>query len=823
MPNFAIVIGIDEYAKNPRWNLKGAVADALDFLEWAHGPGGVPNDETHTRLLLSPKDPGAINRPYIPATNENIIQTIADFQDGAGREGGKLYVYFAGHGVSAPGLRRDAPAEPVIIPADVASTRRNAGLLIPFSELITALSEAPPMEQFFFIDACRDFVLDEHRATISPAPVRWIPAFGEGGQSTAQYVLYATSPGARAYEEGRGAFGQALVEALRGAGAAKVWAQPPPQPRYDIPFSRLVRFVRRSVDDTIKLMAQEDAAKYIQIPQPELLGKAKEVDAVLSSIPSGQEEPLRIGVRVTPREAREKGQVNVVYHLPGGKESVIESQPPPALAFPAYFELSPGDYTFVAGADQYQEHRLTHAAYESIVLDCPLVPASPASPAPAPTPGGGPPGTGSLEVSSQDPSVAIIVRDHQLRLLPGGLGSGLVRLQSLTPGIYRVQRVVADGPIEEQTVEVRSGEWTYVSLTADATRLRLGTDQEQMLSNLGIMPSADGYLHPSELLPPIGDATLASLLGFAAFAAHWPHGGFHRLRSFGVTPMWHVPPGEAGLLVLAGVAGEEPLPGINPMQFLALGRLQARALSGQYLDEGGFAPLSGFTAAAQRQTRIPVGPLDLELHLPELAPTHYALVGLPDRVTTLVLVANDNGGFDVQQYLIPLREPDFAPQGSMGDNPANIRRIELAQRYYSSARDIPLDETVDLLYGKWFDPVLGCLAGYALIRRGRAGEYIGYSDPHRGPDQLQPSAMHNMLNFFPHLPDSHILAGLAEPGHRAEHFANALGRGLPLFSDGFRALFDWYQGNLPPIFVAAGDGLLPASTWTAWTETRAGA
>jgi hypothetical protein len=816
MPNFAIVIGIDNYLNNPRWNLNGAVTDALAFLEWAHGPGGVPNDATHTRLLLSPQDPGVTDLPYIPATNENIIQTIADFQDGAGKEGGRLYVYFAGHGVSAPGLRRDAPAEPVIIPADVASTRYNAGLLIPFSELITALAEAPPMEQFFFIDACRDFVLDEHRATISPAPVRWIPAIGEENQSTAQYVLYATSPGQRAYEEGRGAFGQALVEALRGAGAAKVWAQPPP--RYDIPFSRLVRFVGRHVEETIKLLAQEDAAKYIQIPQPELLGKAKVTDAVLAAIPSGQEEQLAIRVRVTPREAREKGQVTVVYHLPGGKESPIASQPPPALGFPAYFNLSPGDYTFVAGADQYQEQRLTHAAYEPTVLDFPLVPVTGPPPAPSPAPAGGPPGPGSLEVSSLDPSVAIIVRDSHLGLLPGGVGSGWVRLESLTPGIYRVQSGAADGRLEEQTVEVRSGERTYVPLTADATRLRVGADQEQMLSDLGIMPSAEGFLHPSEYLPPIADATLASLLGFAAFAAHWPDGGFHRLRSFGVTPMQNVPPGEAGLLVLTGVAGEEPAPGMNPTQFLTSGHLEARTLSGDYLDEAGFAPLSGFSAAAQRQTRVPIGPLDLELHLPELAPTHYALVGLPDRVTTLVLVANADGGFDVQQYLIPLRAPDYGPGPSVMDNPANIRRIELAQRYYSSTRDIPLDENIDLLYGKWLDPLLGCLAGYALIRRGRAEEYVGHPNPNADPRQLEPSAMRNMLKFFPELPDSHVLAALAEPERRAEHFANALSRGLPIFADGFRAFSDWYQGDLPPIFVDAAHGLLPASTWTAWTN-----
>ena len=41
MSHFAIIIGVDHYA-NPAWRLTAAVDDALAFLEWALGPGGVP-------------------------------------------------------------------------------------------------------------------------------------------------------------------------------------------------------------------------------------------------------------------------------------------------------------------------------------------------------------------------------------------------------------------------------------------------------------------------------------------------------------------------------------------------------------------------------------------------------------------------------------------------------------------------------------------------------------------------------------------------------------------------------------------------------------
>jgi hypothetical protein len=848
MSNFAIIVGIDNYA-NPEWNLTAAVADALKFLEWAHGPGGVPADETHTRLLLSSAKPDVTTLPHLPAISENIIRAIADFQDGAGEGGDRLYVYYAGHGVSHPGTTRGGPAEPLIIPADVQSLRFNVGLLIPFSAIITALSTASPTEHFFFIDACRDFALEEFTSTIGPSSIRWQPPLSEGGQSAAQYVLYATSPGQKAYEAGRGAFGRTLVAGLNGEGRAKAWLRQPP--RYEVGFDNLVKFIQQRVRDEIKRMAQDNADRYVQVPQVDILGAAKGTNPILRSIDPPDVENVSIGVRVTPRSAREKARVRVIQIGPGGKEVEYAIQPPPALTLPARFELAPADYIFMADADQYQAQREICEAYESTIVEFPLEPVPPAVAAGAPRPvqeaaaaAGGmvmigaaegelilvdpasveP--TGALVVSSEDPAVAIVVRDSQLQIVEGGMGKGSLRLESLVPGIYRVQPVVPDGTIAEQTVEVQAGKTTEVPLNFAFKRLQVGTEQEQMLNNLGISSTAQGYISPSKHLAPIADAKLASLLGFAAFAAHWPGDEFHRLRNFGVTPMRNVPPGEAGLLVLIGAAGDRPLPDMDHALFLAAGHMVARTISDEVIDEGGFEPLAGFAAAGQRVTRIPVGPLKLELQLPELASTHYALIGLPDRVTVLVLVAEDGGGFDVQQYLIPLRPPDDPAHAFLLSDPSNIRRLELAQRFYGTGLEIPINDTdlELLLLGKWLDPLLGCVAGYSLIRRGMTERYIG-EPPYPGADAMQPapSAMLNMLKFFGDVPDSHVLAGLAEPERRKEHYANALQRGLPLFADGFRTLYAWYQdqdGELPPILADAGGGLLPSSVWTAWTVIR---
>ena len=186
-------------------------------------------------------------------------------------------------------------------------------------------------------------------------------------------------------------------------------------------------------------------------------------------------------------------------------------------------------------------------------------------------------------------------------------------------------------------------------------------------------------------------------------------------------------------------------------------------------------------------------------------------------MTVLIAVAEDSGGVDVQQYLFPVRERDDVPFFGVDDG-RQVRRLDLAQRHYGQGA--PLEDLDDLLYGKWLDPLLGALGGYALIRAGKAERYVGH--PTDG-DGLQASAMKNMLNFFGGLPDSHILAGMCEPERRDEHFGRALALGLPVFSEGFLVLFEWYRTvsgrHARPIWVDRA-ALIPGSPWTAWVAER---
>src|SRR6185436_19034991 len=103
MARHAIIIGIDQYT-NANWILNGAVKDALAFREWAIGAGGV--DPKNVRLLLSTEDAAAKAMRTAEATRRDIRSVILDYQKDAGKGAERLYFYYAGHGLSAPGVKK---------------------------------------------------------------------------------------------------------------------------------------------------------------------------------------------------------------------------------------------------------------------------------------------------------------------------------------------------------------------------------------------------------------------------------------------------------------------------------------------------------------------------------------------------------------------------------------------------------------------------------------------------------------------------------------------------------------------------------------------
>lgn len=644
-----------------------------------------------------------------------------------------------------------------------------------------------------------------------PLPSRTAP-----GSHSQQYILYATSTGQRAIENtgsGHGTFTAALLEALRGEGDSKIFS--PHNLKWKVSFTSLVEFVGKQVKKKLQDLRPKDW-QYIQMPVANL--NEIHEDPVMASLSPEEIEPVPFRLRIKPSSARERSQVKVMeYSLGLGDFHQIKQVPPPEpVPLPCTFNLPPSNYRIEVQALGY------YTIKEDIPLSLPMerdwelkpyILAGPLLPEPsyrryANT---------QLEIFTDDKSIAIIVRNVERKVIRAKSDCGYWK-RSVKPGYYYVALDVPGEPINEHLVGVLPGE--HKSLHLPSPPPQMGTRQLAALTALGIQTTY-GYLHPSEALSGVTKAKLASLLAFAAFAAIAPSQGMFHLKSMGIKRFESIEERGAGLLVLIGVGGDSPVPGISTSRFLSEAQLSLYDGDGRLLvDEGGFEILSGFPDAAQCRAIVAPASLIAEISIPGFQPTRYALTCLLERVTVLVIVTEDGGEIAAEQFLFPIQPLslrfdthdylEFALSPGI-DSALNVQRLEMAQRYYITGQKIPSAHLKDLLYGKWVEPLLGCLAGYSLIRAGKQAPFrdIGFEQ----------QALGNMLRFFGDLPDSHVLAGLYEPERKDYHFSHALELGLPVFSEGFRYLREWYVQEdlqLPPRLTEPADRLVTTSPWTAW-------
>lgn len=816
MPNFAIVIGIDAYTDPRLPALAAAARDALRFAEWVIQWGGVPPE--NLQLLLSGKQLSSW-LPFKPATSENIRSAVKVFQEGAGHGGDRLYFFYAGHGISASGATNGRAIGATLVPVDVSAFESQPNLLIVFQEeVLRLLKHVEPTEQIFILDACLNYTPVDDALTGTPLAQATQPLRPDLDAQSRQYVLYATVPGGRAYEdeaEGIGIFANALMQGLMKTTPALRWSLQ--DERYVVLLSTLWQYVDRQVKQRVRMAARLSGANWAQ--DPTAMASGDFIDPTLVFFDVDKVEPQPLTVLVTPEVAHSSCVVEVVESSQGGNQQRREAIGPPVDRSVKFKLIPPGTYTVVARANQFTIARRPCELYEPLNLQLDLQPEQE-----QPTSSHGPPDQpGSLSIDVGDTDVGISVWNIESGLV--GYGKGHLLLTDLRAGQYRVQLVLPEGSSITELVEILPGRQTTPVLQLPPPQI--GPNQLHLLEDRGI--SIDqGRLQLSRFLGSIATPPLASVLAFSAFAALWPDASeFQRLKSMGVRPLNSVSGDQSTLLVLVGVSGKIPggtATGVEQqiIDFLHESRIVV------YLDSladhvSSFTVLSGFPSAAEFQVDVPPGMVIVELTLPGFTPTRYPLVCRSEYVAVLVVVVGESRDNEVQQYLL-LRPMTEAALRNPGAQAERVRQVEMAQRYYSNGKMPPLEAGIaGLLTGEFIDPILGCLAGYALLDRGDLSSFIGQSDVLSRSGHLQASAMQNLLTFFPDLPDTHILAGLCQPEQRDEHFRQAVERGVPVFARGLNALHSWYikWGEIPPPLInQVIHETKPGSLWTAWTPPQ---
>ena len=132
------------------------------------------------------------------------------------------------------------------------------------------MEDAPPAQQFYFVDACRDVLPPVGNKVLSQQLVWYaVPV----DKPVTQAILFATTAGQRAKElRGYGLFSRALVMGLRGLGPEISASAAPPvgggPARWPLHFNSLVKFVRDAVVDARKRLPDITAADAMGIGLP---------------------------------------------------------------------------------------------------------------------------------------------------------------------------------------------------------------------------------------------------------------------------------------------------------------------------------------------------------------------------------------------------------------------------------------------------------------------------------------------------------------------------------------------------------------------------
>ena len=806
MDNWAVVIGIDRYWSK-EVSLKGAVRDAEKVCEWLLSPDGGAVPESNLVFLASPLRGRKRPAGSVEANKDNITEGIAKLIRKSGGKGDRLFFYYAGHGLTA---REDFSDKQALVASDFTDLLTDNSF--DLDSLWEFFSATEFLDQFFFVDACRDPFPGEHRIGAWTLPQQRTP----GQEQSQQFILYATSPLLKATElqapgDERGAFTESLLQALSGTGSAKAWAAQ--DGCYAVRWDLLVDYVKTDFE-----RRQLPVGEGFQMPQTTgttgVFGRDR--NPVLARFKAGAFPPQDLHVYLKPDGILPSAQVSVIdlsSFTPRETKSKL-------AALPVQFALPPNTYGVLAAAPEHQNAvaQPPVAVYEQVELTLELTPvdgaregtaadrAAPPPPEPvrqgrtrAPRRSRKPV---NLHVWSSDPLATIEITDYAGAHVR--TADGTVDLKGVKPGFYRARLLTPEGEVHEQTVQLAPGENARLHLYAPP-RAESKTAQ-RLVEAVGIKEGQDHTLDVSEKVGPVASAQLSTLLTVAAGLHLSGEARNTRMASLKMPALSRLvkPATQSAVYVLVGLdAGKA--------RFAAgrLGRTKLRVWPfGKPVPRQASTPsaLPKISGIGEYGLKTKPGPHWLSVGLPGGRTMVYSLAALPGRLTMVVVQQDLAGDVSVYQYLPALRPDDST-------DPAFLRRLELMQRVYVGGRlELSGDSAIDLLKGKQMDPIAGCLGGYLLLRLGAIDKLV--------------DAVNNMTAFYPGLSDSHVLRAEYEAarGHHdvAEQAAQrAIECGIPILMEGASLLLD-YQINHPNAQLLAKmyDRRIPTSLWTGWIPGR---
>lgn len=374
MANWAILIGINQYWE-PARNLKGAVGDAMRMAQWLLNSVESRVVPENMFLLTRPKpELIPVGVRYRDAVADELLQVITELDGLCGPQGGdRFFFHFSGHGVTNNEGYRD---EQALVMADFTPVLTNKA--VKFTPIKDYFKAMPFQEQFFFIDACRNYLnWDYDFETGSTARKKQID---NTKPPVDQFILNSTALGTKAWEgplpgaepgDEQGAFTAALLDGLNGDGSAKVYSNNDDD--YMVQKEALFDYVIQKVEARKIYVIKDPVNPVIQKPRKDGENVKNPVLARLS-VSAVKQEKLELLVEpdVVWPQARLKIRADQ-----GAYEKTFD---PPITGIPLPLEpLQPMNYTVFASAPNYvldgkNKERRSFPLYEPTQISVRLVP-----------------------------------------------------------------------------------------------------------------------------------------------------------------------------------------------------------------------------------------------------------------------------------------------------------------------------------------------------------------------------------------------------------------------------------------------------------------
>ena len=806
MNAYAVIIGIDEYSVSP---LTSAVRDALKFRDALLELELVR--ETDVTLLTSPPQPDGG-----PADRKSVNSVMKEVYDDGTRLD-RLYFYFAGHGLTAWRDAARSVAETALIPPDVEDLTGDSNLLFNFDNLRARLERAGPGEQFFFVDACRDLAFGERPANLPD--LGWPASPNPSPGPTAQAAIYAVSQGGQAegVKEGMGVFTSHLIDALHGLGKALEYSD-----QLDASVVT-TESIRNYVQGRVLVTVSDRPLWQRQIMLPELRPSGPALTPLRRV-----ENPPRptLTLSFDPEGAAAYSRVE----LTSRGDPLFEPRWPPRRHGEAVI-LRPQVYRIRAESDQGV------ATPEPLRVDLREVGAATirvydhppaATPVLEVAPGEARVESAGVVRSGQEPASA---RVRVEAVEPGAV----VELVGLDPPYHRREaatRLIEEVPPGSYSVRFRVGSEVYSQaefdlLAGEHTSIAPGSVESPLIAE-AVSQQAGQPVVVSETIGPMYTSALLTVLPIVGVVPFDTTGElFSRFRP--LVPVLNIEAfgGRAVRVVVAIDGSGWP---VSPSDVAAGVRCEVVTSEDALLE----VPLQrlvdsehGWGRIAHGSVPAPGRSFTVRVRSPWLGQIELAGASLPDRVTVIGFAANPDGSLDTVQHLlrVPGREyPEPEPNIPYG---RFLRELVLGQRLYESNElvergAVPESQAQvmrDLLFAKWTDPVLGCMAYYAwndAMRRGLpAAQGVA-------PTNTEITAR-NLLRYFGDLPDARVigaLAGLPE----AQALAQALQPGeVPVLARSLREAAH-AGGSAAEQLQRWAAQVAPESPWTlVWQATPAAA